>query len=59
MAVPDRPERRGKTSVLRAIANLVPFTRVVEVGGGRSGARPRELARKVSMLVQEPEMPPG
>ena len=54
------PNGAGKTSVLRAIANLVPFTGMVRIG-----ARPitdfgrRELARKVSMLVQEPEMPAG
>ena len=54
------PNGAGKTSVLRAIANLVQFTGTVRIGGravadfGR-----RELARKVSMLVQEPEMPAG
>jgi len=54
------PNGAGKTSVLRAIANLVPFTGLVEVGGRsvRTLGR-RELARKVSMLVQEPEMPAG
>jgi iron complex transport system ATP-binding protein len=54
------PNGAGKTSVLRAIANLVPFVGAVRIGGrsvtelGR-----RELARQVSMLVQEPEMPAG
>ena len=54
------PNGAGKTSVLRAIANLVPFAGAVRIGGrsvtelGR-----RELARQVSMLVQEPEMPAG
>jgi iron complex transport system ATP-binding protein len=54
------PNGAGKTSVLRAIANVIPFTGEVRVGGravtqlGR-----RELARRVSMLVQEPEMPAG
>ena len=54
------PNGAGKTSVLRAIANLVPFTGLVEVGGRSVRALGRrELARKVSMLVQEPEMPAG
>jgi cobalamin transport system ATP-binding protein len=54
------PNGAGKTSVLRAIANLVPFAGAVRIGG-RSVRElgHRELARKVSMLVQEPEMPAG
>jgi iron complex transport system ATP-binding protein len=54
------PNGAGKTSVLRAIANLVPFRGEVCVEGRRVtefGAR--ELARRVAMLVQEPDMPAG
>ena len=54
------PNGAGKTSVLRAIANLVPFAGEVRVGGRAvSDLGRRELARRVSMLVQEPDMPPG
>ena len=54
------PNGAGKTSVLRAIANLVPFAGDVRVGGRAvSDLGRRELARKVSMLVQEPDMPAG
>jgi cobalamin transport system ATP-binding protein len=54
------PNGAGKTSVLRAIANLVPFAGAIRIGG-RSVTEigTRELARKVSMLVQEPGMPAG
>ena len=54
------PNGAGKTSVLRAIANLVPFAGEVCVGGRAvSDLGRRDLARRVSMLVQEPDMPPG
>jgi iron complex transport system ATP-binding protein len=54
------PNGAGKTSVLRAIAKLVPFTGEVRIGGRSVMAiGRRELARQVSMLVQEPEMPAG
>jgi iron complex transport system ATP-binding protein len=54
------PNGAGKTSVLRAIANLVPFSGLVRIDerSVRELGR-RELARRVSMLVQEPEMPAG
>jgi iron complex transport system ATP-binding protein len=54
------PNGAGKTSVLRAIANLVPFRGDVRVGGRLvTELGPRELARHVAMLVQEPSMPAG
>jgi len=54
------PNGAGKTSVLRAIANLVPFRGDVRVGGHAvASLGRRELARRVSMLVQEPDMPAG
>ena len=54
------PNGAGKTSVLRAIANLIAFTGDVRVGASAvSALGRRELARRVSLLVQEPEMPAG
>src|SRR5262249_41532445 len=42
------------------IANLVPFRGDVRIGGQAVGGfGPRALARRVAMLVQEPEMPAG
>lgn len=54
------PNGAGKTSVLRAIACLVPFTgdvRIREESVTALGAR--QLARRVAMLPQEPQMPDG
>jgi iron complex transport system ATP-binding protein len=54
------PNGAGKTSVLRAIANLVSFRGEVCIGGRAvTEFGPRELARRVAMLVQEPDMPAG
>lgn len=54
------PNGAGKTTVLRAIARLVPFEGEVRIGRdavARLGAR--EVARRVAMLLQEPQMPAG
>jgi iron complex transport system ATP-binding protein len=54
------PNGAGKTTVLRAIARLVPFDGDVRLGKdsvARLGAR--EVARRVAMLLQEPQMPAG
>jgi iron complex transport system ATP-binding protein len=54
------PNGAGKTSVLRAIANLVSFRGEVCIGGQAvTEFGPRELARRVAMLAQEPDMPAG
>jgi iron complex transport system ATP-binding protein len=54
------PNGAGKTSVLRAIANLVSFRGEVCIGGRAvTEFGPRELARRVAMLAQEPDMPAG
>jgi iron complex transport system ATP-binding protein len=54
------PNGAGKTTVLRAIARLVAFEGVIRIGEHtvrELGAR--ELARRVAMLLQEPQMPAG
>lgn len=54
------PNGAGKTTVLRAIAGLAPARGVIRVGDlavDRLG--PRDLARLVAMLPQEPHIPPG
>ena len=54
------PNGAGKTTVLRAIARLVPFTGELTIGEqsvAQLGAR--EVARRVAMLLQEPQMPTG
>jgi iron complex transport system ATP-binding protein len=54
------PNGAGKTSVLRAIANLTPFRGAILMGRDAvSSLGARELARRVAMLVQEPDMPAG
>ena len=54
------PNGAGKTTVLRTIARLVAFDGDVRIGEeavARLGAR--EVARRVAMLLQEPQMPAG
>lgn len=54
------PNGAGKTTVLRAIARLVAFAGEIRIGPEavtELGAR--ELARRVAMLPQEPQMPFG
>jgi iron complex transport system ATP-binding protein len=54
------PNGAGKTTVLRAIARLVSFEGEIRIGDHavtELGAR--ELARRVAMLLQEPQMPAG
>ena len=55
---PDRAERRGKSSILRALARLVPFSGDVSIGGTAATAlKGRELARRVAVVMQDPHMP--
>lgn len=54
------PNGAGKTSLLRAIARLVPFSGSIRIGDDASAALgPRDLARRVAVLPQEPQIPPG
>jgi iron complex transport system ATP-binding protein len=54
------PNGAGKTSVLRAVAGLVGHTGRIALGGAAvRDLAPRELARRVAMVPQEPEVPPG
>jgi len=54
------PNGAGKSSLLRAIARLVRFGGDVRIGTeSSSDLGPRELARRVAMLPQEPQIPPG
>jgi iron complex transport system ATP-binding protein len=54
------PNGAGKTSVLRAVAGLVGHDGAVALGGvATNDLAPRELARRVAMVPQEPEVPPG
>ncbi|MGZ4126351.1 MAG: ABC transporter ATP-binding protein [Actinomycetota bacterium] len=54
------PNGAGKTSVLRAVAGLVGHTGRIALGGAAvRDLAPRELARRVAIVPQEPEVPPG
>ncbi len=54
------PNGAGKTSVIRAVAGLVPHTGTITLAGMEIGALgPRELARRVAVVPQEPEIPAG
>ena len=52
------PNGAGKTTVLRAIARLAPFEGEVSIEGAAvSTFGARQLARKVALLPQEPQVP--
>ena len=54
------PNGAGKSSVLRAVAGLVAHDGSIALGGvATHDLAPRELARRVAMVPQEPEVPPG
>jgi iron complex transport system ATP-binding protein len=54
------PNGAGKTSVLRAVAGLVGHEGCIAIGGVATGdLAPREFARRVAVVPQEPEVPPG
>ena len=54
------PNGAGKTTVLRAIARLVPSHGEICIGNRPLAAlRPHELASRVALLPQEPQMPAG
>jgi iron complex transport system ATP-binding protein len=54
------PNGAGKTSVLRAVAGLVGHQGCIALGGlAVRDLPPRELARRVAVVPQEPEVPPG
>ncbi len=54
------PNGAGKTSVLRAVAGLVGHEGSIAIGGAPvRDLSHRELARRVAIVPQEPEVPPG
>jgi iron complex transport system ATP-binding protein len=54
------PNGAGKTTVLRAIAGLARHSGQITVGGDPVTAlRGKELARRITMVRQDPEMPAG
>lgn len=54
------PNGAGKTSVLRAVAGLVGHEGCIALGGVVvRDLAPREIARRVAVVPQEPEVPPG
>jgi iron complex transport system ATP-binding protein len=53
------PNGAGKTTLIRAMAGLVPYAGTVTVGAAEARAmRPRERARLVAYVPQEPVLPP-
>ncbi|MDX1691008.1 MAG: ABC transporter ATP-binding protein [Acidimicrobiia bacterium] len=54
------PNGAGKSTLLRAVAGVVPLEAgTITIGGEPiDGLRPRELARRVAFVPQEPELPP-
>jgi cob(I)alamin adenosyltransferase len=54
------PNGAGKTTILRAIAGLVPHGGRIELAGVPVAALgPKELARRLALVRQEPAMPAG
>jgi iron complex transport system ATP-binding protein len=54
------PNGAGKTSVLRAVAGLVGHSGTIALGGmAVRDLAPRELAQRVAVVPQEPEVPAG
>ena len=52
------PNGAGKTTMLRAVAGLVGYRGHIDVDGCEPrGARPRELARHVAYVPQDPHLP--
>lgn len=54
------PNGAGKTTLLRGVGGLVPHAGRIALGGvvARDLA-PREIAQRVALVPQEPEIPPG
>ncbi len=54
------PNGAGKTSVLRAVAGLLSHDGCIALNGvATRDLAPREIARRVAIVPQEPEVPPG
>ena len=54
------PNGAGKSTVLRAIARLAPYAGEIHIGDDAvASLGGRELARRVAMLLQEPQIPDG
>ena len=54
------PNGAGKSTLLRAVAGLLPYAGDITVAGRPLAAmRPRERARRVAMVHQQPVVPPG
>lgn len=54
------PNGAGKTTLLRGVGGLVPHAGCITLGGvAVHDLVPREVARRVALVPQEPEMPSG